>query len=235
VSEYSTNAWVLHKKWSGDTSAQVTFLTRDKGVVRALCKGGRTQKKQALLQAFTPLWIMLNERSEWYYVQQIELLSPSLLLEEQYLFAGLYVNELLYHGLECLDAQPALYDAYETTLLALCEAEDKAQLEMILRRFERIVLLSMGYGVLLTHEVNTGLPVDPVLQYAYIAGEGVVQVNERGILGRHVLAFAGDNLIEPDVLKAAKHIMRLAIDHALNGKEIKARRLFYTGPVASLK
>ena len=71
-------AWVLHKQWSGDTSARVSFFTRELGVIQCLCKGGRTPKKQALLQAFTPLWLSVDERYDRYYTQAIESISPIL-------------------------------------------------------------------------------------------------------------------------------------------------------------
>ena len=37
-----------------------------------------------------------------------------------------------------------------------------------------------------------------------------------------------DNLEDPAVLKAAKWIMRRAIDHAVDGKRIRARELYGT-------
>lgn len=219
------HAWVLHKQWSGDTSARVTFFTREKGMVCSLCKGGRTPKKQALLQAFTPLWVAFDERLSWCYVQKIELLSASLSLQGQQLFAGLYVNELLYHALRPLDAYPQLYDAYVMTLQSLCNVTDKLALEMLLRRFEWTLLASIGYGISLTHDARTGLPIVSTSQYRFIAGEGLVAADQ-GVIGTHLLALAEDKLDEPEVLKTAKKIMRLAIGHALGGKEIKARQLY---------
>lgn len=222
----SETAWVLHKQWSGDTSARVTFFTRDHGVVRAVCKAGRTPKKQALLQAFTPLWVVFAERSGWYHVQTLELLSLSLPLEGHYLFAGLYVNELLYHALGPLDAYPRLYEAYTATLFALCHASDQVALEIVLRRFEWALLAAIGYGLSLTHEARTGLPIVSSQQYVLIAGVGLIGA-EQGMKGAHLLALSDDALTESDVLKTAKKIMRIAIDHALGGKKIKTRDLYH--------
>ncbi|MDP3705455.1 MAG: DNA repair protein RecO [Legionellaceae bacterium] len=225
MTDDNTPAWVLHKQWSGDTSARVTFFTREKGIVCSLCKGGRTPKKQALLQAFTPLWVMFDERSNSYYLQKLELLASSLPLQGPLLFAGLYVNELLYHALQPFDAYPQLYDAYVMTLQSLCQVTDRSALEVLLRRFEWTLLVSMGYAISLTHDARTGLPIVSTSQYAFVAGEGVVAA-EQGLLGSHLLALSEDTLDKPEVLKAAKKIMRLAINHALGGKEIKARRLY---------
>ncbi len=218
------HAWVLHKRWTGDTSAQVTFFTREQGLINGSCKGGRTPKKQSLLQAFIPLWIVVDARREWHYVRQIEIMSPSLPLVGPALFAGLYVNELLHHMLRPSDAHTLLYDAYTDVLTALLMATDRPKIEAALRRFEEEILTSCGYQLVLTHDIQ-GIPIDDKKQYTYIAGDGFLLV-EKGIAGAHILAFSAGQLDDADVLKSAKWIMRRAIDHALDGKLIKTRNLF---------
>ena len=217
--------WVLHKRWSGDTSAQVVFFTREKGVVSAFSQGGRTQKKQSLLQAFTPLLLSFDTRRDWHYVRQLDVMAASLVLANDSLFAGLYVNEIIYHGLHQLDPCPSLYDAYVQTLQALTKASQRLDIEAALRRFEWQFLSSCGYEFSLTHEAHTQRPVEPSNHYHFIAGEGVVLATT-GISGECILAMANDKLDDPAVLKAAKWIMRRAIDHALDGKRIKVRELY---------
>ncbi len=219
--------WVLHKRWSGDTSAQVIFFTREKGVVSALSKGGRTPKKQSLLQAFTLLWFTVDARHDWHYVRQLDVIAPSLVLAGDSLFAGLYVNEIIYHGLQQLDPCPSLYDAYVLTLQALTQTSERLVIEAALRRFEWQFLSSCGYEFSLTHEALSQMPILPGNHYSFIAGKGVVLATQ-GIPGECILAMADDRLEHPAVLKAAKWIMRRAIDHALNGKRIKARELYVT-------
>ena len=218
------HAWVLNKRWSGDTSAQVTFFTREQGIIRGLCKGGRTPKKQSLLQAFIPLWIVVDTRREWYYIRQLEIIAPSLPLKGSALFAGLYMNELLHHLLRPCDEHPELYDAYTQTLDILNTCTHPLQLEETLRRFEIALLTSCGYQMLLTHDVDD-LPIDASKYYSYTAGNGFTIAN-KGINGAHILAFAEDKLNDIGVLKSAKWIMRRAIDHAVDGKPIKARELY---------
>ncbi len=220
-----SQVYVLHKRWSGDTSAQVTFFTHEKGVVSAQFRGGRTPKKQSLLQAFTPLWLALDVQRDWHYVRQLDVTAPSLVLAGDSLFAGLYVNEILYHGLCQLDPCPALYDAYEQTITALVHARHRLEVEAVLRRFEWQFLIFSGYQFSLTHDALTLMPIIPTHYYNFIAGLGVV-LAEHGILGTCILAMSEDNLGDPSVLKAAKWIMRLAIDHALDGKRICARELY---------
>jgi len=218
--------WVLHKRWSGDTSAQVTLFTREQGLINAQFKGGRTPKKQSLLQPFTPLWLSIDTRHDWHYIRQLDVISPSLVLTGDSLFSGLYVNELIYHGLYPLDPSPSLYDAYMQTLHALTQVVLRLDIEKILRRFEWQFLLSCGYVFSLTHEALIQRPVLHDCFYNFIAGEGFVLATQ-GISGQSIIALANDELDDLIVLKAAKWIMRRAIDHALNGKPIKARA-FYT-------
>jgi len=218
-------SWVLHKHWSGDTSARVSFFTRELGLVHCFCKGGRTPKKQALLQAFTPLWVSIDERYDRYYAQTIESISPMLLLEGNSLFSALYINEILYYALKPHYPDALLFDAYLLTLNGLALTKDRLVLESILRRFEWTLLHACGYSFSLTQEAGISRPILADLYYQFVAGEGFV-INNKGIPGEHILALAQDNLTEVDYLKSAKIIMRQAIDHLLAGREIKARALY---------
>lgn len=219
------HAWVLHKRASGDTSAYVTFFTREMGLVSALCKGGRTPKKQALLQAFTPLWLTLDVKRDWYYVSKLDVLSPSLILERDSLFSGLYINELIYLTQQTLEPSPELFDFYEQALNALTVAKGRAEIEVILRRFEWQFIMFSGYSMSLTHDARTGELITASNYYTFNAGEGFV-LAKKGILGAHIVAMASDTFYNFEVLKSAKRIMRSAIDHVLDGKLIKVRELY---------
>ena len=218
------HAWVLQKRWSGDTSAYVTFFTRESGLLQCLYKGGRTPKKQSLLSPFTPLWLSVNTRGDWHYVRQIEITSPSFCLPGDALFAAIYMNELLYSLLQPNDAAPELYDAYVQGLQALCYAENRLAIETPLRRFEWALLACCGYSMSLTQDIQSSAIVADKY-YRFIAGEGFCP-DSQGISGVHILAFAHNKLDDIAVLKAAKLFMRRAIDFALDGKPVKARSLF---------
>lgn len=219
-------AWVLHKQWSGDTSARVSFFTREWGLIHCFYKGGRTPKKQALLQVFTPLWINVVERYDRYYVQSVENASPILHLTGSSLFSGLYVNEVLFYALSPNYSDSPLFDAYLYTLNGLAFAKNKLVLEALLRRFEWNLLHSCGFSFSLTHEVTSANLIAADLCYQFIAGEGFV-LAPMGIPGAHILALARNDLSEVAYLKSAKMVMRQAIDHLLGGREIKARTLFF--------
>lgn len=218
------HAWVLHKRWTGDTSAYVTFFTEQQGVVCCLSKGARVPKKQSLLQAFTPLWLVVDTRREWHYLRQIEIAAPALIMQGTSLFSALYVNELLHHTLRPSDPQPLLYSDYIYTLQVLATTKERLVIEATLRRFEWRLLLSIGYEIILTHDAY-GVPLESANYYNYVAGHGFI-LAAQGVQGAHILAFSENSLQDMNVLKSAKWIMRQAIDYALDGKLVKTRALF---------
>jgi DNA repair protein RecO (recombination protein O) len=222
----SVQAWVIHKQWSGDASARVSFFTRELGLVQCLCKGGRTPKKQSLLQSFTPLWVSIDERYDRYYTKTIESLSPTFQLEGNSLFSGLYLNELLYFALSPVCPDDELFNAYLMTLKGLVLTQDRLIVESLLRRFEWALLKTCGYSFSFTNEARTGVLIITNAYYQFVAGEGFFPAN-KGIPGEHLLAIAEDNLNDTACLKSAKIIMRQAIDHLLGGREIKARSLVF--------
>lgn len=219
------NGWLLFKRPSGDSSVQATFWTREQGIIQCLCKGWRTGKKKSVLQAFVPLWLSVSERKGWWYVRHIEIAGPMLELKGQALFSAFYLNELLYHALKPLDADTKLYEAYQQTLMSLMAIHDKMALEALLRRFEWGLLSACGYAVSFAEEAGTLTPIKPQAFYQYVVGEGFYPAAD-GICGSHLLALADNNLECADTLKAAKYIMRKAISHLLDGREIKSRALF---------
>ncbi|WED43860.1 DNA repair protein RecO [Legionella cardiaca] len=220
----SFEAWVIHKRLSGDTSVHVTFFTREKGIVNCLCKGGRTPKKQALLQAFTPLWLAVEMRKEWYYARQFESNSLSLDIKSSALFAGLYINELLYYTLRPLDPHTELFDVYVETLQQLTITTDNLAIEVLLRRFEWHLLMACGQAISFT-EAHSGNDIASDGYYQFIANEGFLPTNT-GLSGKDILALAEGHLNDVHVLKIAKFIMRQAIDHLLGGKPLKSRALY---------
>jgi DNA repair protein RecO (recombination protein O) len=219
------HAWVIHKQFSGETSVNVTFFTAERGLLTCLCKGGRMPKKQGLLQPFTPLWVFVNAYPNRIYTQRIENEAPTIPLAGEALFSGLYINELLYHALKTDSPNQPLFEAYLSTLKGLSLAENRQEIEPLLRRFEWMLLDASGYALSLTHEAKTGLPITAIKNYQFIEGLGLVNASQ-GLSGFHLLAMSQDNLTHPETLKVAKYLMRKAINYLLEGVEIQARKLY---------
>lgn len=222
-------AWVIHKYWSGDTSARVVFFTKQYGLINCLYKGGRTPKKQALIQAFLPLWLVMDLKRDAYFVRHLEIAASPAPLMGPSLIAGFYMNELLYYLLKSRDPHESLYCAYGQALeaLAMMAAPDRLVIESILRRFEWVLLTACGLQMSLTHDARSARPIASNLFYQFIAGEGLIEA-KTGIHGEHILAMANNDLSNAAVLGTAKHIMRRAIHYLLDGKELKTRALYET-------
>lgn len=217
--------FVLHKRAQGDTSVDVSFFTREQGLIRARATGGRTPKRQSILQPFTPLWLVFDEKKYGSYVRHMEVSSPTFVLPGQKVFAGLYVNELLYHVLHVNQEEPILFSIYEETIRHLAEANSVQRLECILRKFEWVLLETSGFQVSFIYEQDGFSPIVAGQQYRFIPASGFV-VAADGLRGEHILAIAHQQLETIDVLKSAKLIMRRAIDHLLNGAPIRSRELY---------
>lgn len=220
------HAWILRRRAVGETSAQVTFFTREVGMVSALYQGARTAKKQAMTQAFMPLWVSVNRRGERFFVREVECLGPSIPLSGDALFSGYYLNELVFYTIRSFESYTVLFEQYAETLALLSAAKNRQELEKFLRYFEYHLLQTCGYQVTLTLDLS-GQPILANQWYHYLAGEGFVLSAGGVFSGADVIAFSEGRFDAPRVLSTAKRIMRIAIDHALDGRPIKARE-FYT-------
>lgn len=222
----SWQAYILHMRRIGDSSAQIAFFTMEQGFVRCMQKGARTLKKHSRSQPFTPMWLSVNRRGDACFVNRVEQMGKTLNYTGHNLFSALYINELLYYSLHPFDPYPELFAAYQTALAGLHTAQGRYEIEAVLRCFEYRLLAILGYEICLLEDAHA-TPLEPLQHYRYSAGNGFYP-DSSGIQGSHILSFAHNRLDEPDVLRAAKTIMRLAIDQFLDGKPIKARELFVT-------
>ncbi len=194
----------------------------------ALYKGARAPKKKSLLQVFTPLWIQLDERRDWFFVRALEMKGPSLTYFGDNLFSALYLNELIFHALPRNEADEFLFVQYEIILQQLVGA-DRRQLEMSLRTFELALLKACGYELSLATDINDS-QILAERYYQFSVGHGFL-LAEKGILGQHLLAIEAHQLDDEIVLKSAKIILRQAIDHALGGKILQTRQLYQKSKV----
>lgn len=225
MSVSTLSAWFLYKRPHGDTSARVTFFTREQGIITCLYKGARLAKNTSYLQPFYPLCLNINTSRGWYYVKNLESNTAPLLLKGTALFAGLYLNEVLYHVLKAEDPDEKLFNHYQTTLQGLAAAPDLNAIEVRLRQFEINLLTACGYALCLTHESVSQRPIDSQKTYQYIAGQGLILAVE-GLAGSNILAMAEGHWQQPEVLKTAKVIMREVMNFLLEGKELKSKSLF---------
>jgi DNA repair protein RecO (recombination protein O) len=148
------------------------------------------------------------------------------------LLLGYYLNELLLKMLPREDAHAALFDAYAAALYALAAGGADAP---ELRRFEKTLLKELGYGLTLDVDVDTGLPVAPEQEYAFLIERGPVARVGAGdtapgemprLRGKTLLDMAADDYADPRTRLESRQLMRTLIAHHLGGKPLQSRRVF---------
>lgn len=216
----ATEGWLLHRHAFRNTSLIVDLFLPDKGRVGAVARGGR---RQPALAPFTPLWVDLKAGGgELFTLRQVEPRGPALPLKGTALYCGFYLNELLMRVLHRDDAHPDLWPAYEASLTALTEPET-VPVDITLRRFERILLDEIGYGLTLEHDAH-GQPLDPDSRYRWVPDQGLTP-DPNGHPGDLLQALNEDRW-NNDVRRLAKTLMREALEPHLGGKPLRSRELF---------
>lgn len=223
-------AFVLHTYPYRETSLIVEALTAEHGRLALVARGARRPRSElrGMLQAFQPLalsWSGVGElktliRAEW--CGGLPLVGGSALL------CGFYLNELLLKLVPREDPHPQLFREYESALVLLAGDAEQAS---VLRRFEVKLLAELGYALPLTHEADTGRPVDPAGRYYYAFDRGPrLGAAEPGrryplVRGATLLALAQEDFSAPEAAAEAKRLMREVLDHYLEQRAIVSRRV----------
>jgi len=222
-------AFVLHARPWRETSLLVEVLTEQHGRIGLLARGVSSPRSQALRAALQPLqWIRLAavQRGELAQLRGAEALDAAPRLSGDAMLAGFYVNELVMRLAPRQDPLPDLYDHYGQVRQRLAAAEPLA---WTLRRFERDLLETLGFGFDLTHG-SDGDPVDPAARYELDPLEGLRRLlSERGVdprrgtaTGSALLALAGDVLPGAEDLASLRRGMRAVLLHHLGGRGLKS-------------
>lgn len=222
---HEVQAYVLQKHIVSETKCSVTCLSRERGRFNGWIQLKGKKKSQILYEPFLPLWLVLETRQNWIAIKTIELQSQTSRLIGDALWCGWYLNELLMYLLPPDEINFNIYDLYTETLNALAQAHEKTAYEIILRRFEWHLLTSLGMGISLTHEAQGKGAISAARFYQCRPGLGLIE-STSGISGEVILGFASGNWAARGVLKGAKQLMRMLIEHALEGRELKTRTLF---------
>lgn len=228
-------AFILHTRAYKETSLLIELLTQQTGRVSVIAKGAKRKKEFVDLLPFVLLSVEYSGRGELFGLKHAEKTNTHaetpIKLIGKALFAGFYLNELLIKLLKKQDPHEALFMAYKTALENL--SSPLLSLEIVLRKFEKELLTEIGYGFLfecrLTDQILT-----PDQYYEFKPDQGFFaltplskNINPRlKFLGQHLLNIQQDNYANPETLRAAKYLMRLAIDNALDYRPLKSRELW---------
>ena len=227
------SAYVLHRRPYSNTSWIVEFFTEHHGRVAAVARSARglTSRYRGKVDLFMPMLISWSGRGELKALGQVEFSAVPMALCGDALLCGFYLNELVVRLLHRDDPHPQLFHYYQTVLQELTVAAD---VQCALRRFEKRLLHELGYGLSLTMELKTGLPIDPAAFYQYLPDQGFVRcpsdVSAIDVFsGASLLALHAEQFATSAVLYEAKRLMRLVLARHLGGRPIKSRELLQSG------
>lgn len=228
MSQFPCAAYILHTRDYRETSLIVNLFSRSEGVVDAVLNGGKSKKWRGIAREFSPLLAAWGGRGNLKTVTQLEQASVPHAITATPLFAGLYMNELLIRLLPANHPYPALFDHYCLCLDALASGEP---LEPSLRRFERVLLDELGYEIDFAND-HLGQPIqlDEYYRYSHQTGfVGCAAMEEGAFVGAELLAIDAEQWQNDDVRRAAKRLMRLALQPLLGEKPLRSRGLFIHG------
>ena len=222
-------AFILHGRPYRETSLLLESFTRDHGRVGLVARGVRKERSRvprALLQPLTPINLSWTGNGELATLVSVEGRGTPMQLLGEALLCGLYLNELVLRMTQRSDPHPDLFEAYTDTLTRLATGESNA---WTLRRFERDLLIHLGYGLLLATDAHSDAPLDPALDYAYHHEHGPIVWRGSGdgpkLRGATLLALSEDRKPPDAELPALRRWMRGAIAAHLEGADLRAWRL----------
>ena len=223
-------AYLLHTYPYRETSLVAEIYTRDTGRVALIARGARRPRSalRGVLMAFQPLLLAWSGKSELKTLHKAEWQGGYMPLRGLSLICGFYLNELLLKLLPREDPHEQLFEAYATALGQLPTAQDHAA---VLRRFERVLLRELGYGLVLDRDVAGGHPIEPEARYRYVPERGPLPTREGGeqsgveLAGQTLIDMAVDRYEDPQTIQQGKALMRTLINHCLGNQTLHTRQL----------
>jgi DNA repair protein RecO (recombination protein O) len=227
-------AFVLHTYPYRETSVIVEALTEEHGRVALVARGAKRPRSElrGVLQAFQPLTLAWAGTAELKTLIKAEWRGGLPLPGGAALLCGFYLNELLLKLLPREDPHPLLWTAYASALQALTENANPAAQSATLRRFELRLLAELGYALALTHDVDTGAPIEAARRYHYAFDRGprlfAAEPHAQSgpvVRGATLIALATEQYPDGEVASEAKRLMRGVLDHYLEERRIFSRRV----------
>jgi DNA repair protein RecO (recombination protein O) len=212
-------AYILHHREYRDTSRILDVFSARHGRLTLFARGARGPKSRLapLLMPFRPLFVSWTGRGEAAQLSAAEPDGEALPLAQKHLMPAFYLNELIISLTTRHDPQPQLFADYARTLRRLCV---EAQPDAALRVFEKRLLECIGYGL--------EFDVQPEAHYQYRPAQGMYEVREDApgaYAGRALLALREESLDDAQTLDVARRLLRQALDHCLEGRELRTRNV----------
>lgn len=229
-------AYILHQRPYRESSVLLEVFSSVHGRVGLVARGarGKSTRWGGLLEAFRPLLLAWSGRGELGTLAAAEPDGSAARLGQRRLLSGFYLNELLLRLLHRYDPHPELFSAYREALRSLTGSGTE---EPVLRVFEKRLLESLGYALVLAHAADETQPIEADAEYYYQPQRGACRRAPAGqpalrVRGRTLQALAAERLTEPETLREAKQLMRFVLASHLGGRPLASRALFEGLPSA---
>lgn len=219
-------AYLLHSRSYQDDRLLLDLLVQGQGRQRAVARRpGKKQHGRARWPEFTPLTLQLVGQGDLKQVRAIEETQLALPLLGTYLFAAMYINELICRVFPTESHSESLFDSYQQCLAQLGAAQlDNAgieQLEWVLRQFEFALLSDLGLPIDVMHD-REGQPIEAATCYRYEQG---FVASLQGWLGRDILSLS-DATWPSETRRLAKQLCRQLLAPWVGAKPLQSRQLF---------
>ncbi|MBL1140911.1 MAG: DNA repair protein RecO [Proteobacteria bacterium] len=225
-----TPCYILHRRDYSESSLILEIFSREYGRLNLIAKGAKRNKKQQgisynLYQKYHISWIA---KSELGTLTDIELVRLSDSLKPKFMMAGFYMNEIMLRLLHKHEAHPELFDSYD---LIINQFINDASEQIVLRYYEKILLQTLGYGIILDHEVETGecLEADKDYFYKFDYGPVLNPVNRDSginVSGKTLLELDAEILSDLKNINEAKLLLRTILDQHLGDRPLASRELY---------
>ena len=182
--------FLIHRRAYRESSALLEIFSREHGRVGVVARGINRPRStlRAASMPFTSLLMSWSGRGELATLRAVEVApmfwganrgadagaEPGIMgaLVGNALLSGLYINELLMRLTHRHDPHPELFDAYAAAVHELTMAN---AVEQTLRVFEKRILESIGYGLILSTDADDGSAVLAGQRYRYVADRGATR------------------------------------------------------------
>ena len=225
-----TPCFILHSRPYLESSLILDIFSREHGRLHLIAKGAKREKSRfsGLLQPYQRLLMAWRGKNELMTLTDVEADIEAYELQDARLIAGFYVNELLLRLLHQHESHSELFDLYGKAIFDFPELEN---VDTIFRIFEKGLLQSLGYGLVLDYELHDEQAIAANKNYYYLIDAGPVkEVPATGdyveISGNSLLALAKGILENRQELEETKRLMRFILQHHLGSKPLSSRVLY---------
>jgi DNA repair protein RecO (recombination protein O) len=221
--------FILHQRAFRETSVILDVFSSGHGRVSVVARGAKRGKnsQSILLQPGRKLNLAWAMRTEMGTLVTVELAGLAGSPVGSRLFCCFYMNELLIRMLHKHESHPELFHKYEDALIQL---QGNAAEDRVLRIFEKHLLKTLGYGLVLDHDVSSGQAIDPEAAYYYQLDSGPQldkpQDAHVPVSGRTLLALDNEQAWDKQIAREAKQLFRAILDGYTGDRPLASRELY---------